>query len=466
MGFGLGGTLLSINGLVGCRSLGTNRYGGAPAGSNAITRENSRSGDRGWMPANATVTHDIEGYTTKDSVEPGETLEFCVSSASSEYTIEIYRLGWYEGTGGRRVKTLQGAGGAKRPVPDPVGESMLIECDWPVTDTVTVSPDWTTGLYYAHFKSGGQTTACPFVVREKTPSAMMLMQLPFNTQQAYNNWGGYSFYGFNSDDDEYHDAVSYNRPYANPYAMHLGYAIHFLRWVEREGYSVAYATNLDMRRNPDALKAYNVVTCVGHDEYPPPEQYTAYESARDSGTNLMFIGGNLWTTKTPYRESDRTIRKGGGWEEARVIGLEFGPGTSLWKLADLTVVDTSHRWFDNTGFTEGDKVVGVVGHEWDKLVDESPDNARVLFHYEKGTQEDPLSNDDDADSIVYTAPSGATVFNCGVLGWPYRLDPDASWDSGQWPYNRLMEFKPAVKKPDPKLQAFQKNVVDDLIAGS
>lgn len=467
IGCGLGGVLLSAHGFLGHENARADDDPGRRAvDDNLITRENSKGGDYGWAPDNVRSTHRIEGYTTKDSVAPGETLEFCVSSASSRYAIDCYRLGWYEGAGGRKVKTLEGTEGTKRPVPEPEGEWELVECDWPVTDTVTVPVDWTTGLYYALFKSGKEATACPFVVREETPSATMLVQLPFNTQQAYNGWGGRSFYGFKSDDGEYHKAVSYNRPYENPYAMHIGYAIHFLRWLEREGYSAAYATNLDMLRRPDALKAYTLVACVGHDEYPPPEQYGAYEAARDSGTNLMFIGGNLWTTKTPYRERDRTIIKDGGWHEARVTGLEFGPGTSLWKLADLTVMDTSHRWFEGTGFAEGDEVVGVVGHEWDKLVSESPDNARVLFHYEKGTQKHPISVDEDADAIVYEAASGATVFNCGVLGWPYRLDPDLSWGENQWPLSRLKDYKPVVKKPDPKLQAFQKNVMDDLTAES
>lgn len=463
VGAGLGGALLGISGLSGCSGSTSNPgTAGGVQGDNLIIRENSRSGDSGWEPANVTTTRNIEGYTTRDSVNPGDPLEFCVSSASSSYTIDIYRLGWYDGAGARKVHSVSGANGAQQSLPEPEGTEMLIKCDWPVTDTVTVPSEWTTGLYYAIFRSGGEATACPFVVREEAPSAKMLVQLPFHTQQAYNNWGGYSFYDFNSDDDEYHDLVSYNRPYANAYAMHLGYAIHFIRWAEREGYSAAYATNLDMMHYPDTLQDYTLVTCVGHDEYPPPAQYDAYKNARDTGTNLMFLGGNLWTTQTPFRESDRVIIKKGGWEEARITGLEFA-GTSLWKLADLKVVDPSHRWFEGTGFEMGEEVVGVVGHEWDKLVEESPDNARRLFRYEKGTQENPISNDDDADSIVYEAESGATVFNCGVLGWPYRLDPDNEWGQGKWPLNRLRDHKPEVTKPDPKLQAFQKNVTDELI---
>ena len=64
----------------------------------------------------------------------------------------------------------------------------------------------------------------------------------------------------------------------------------------------------------------------------------------------------------------------------------------------------------------------------------------------------PGSHPGRADTTLYRARSGATVFATGTLGWELGLDPvpDASPD--------------APRRPDPRLVAMTRNLLDHLLA--
>ena len=49
----------------------------------------------------------IQGFATDISVNTGETIAFKVGTASPAYRIDIYRLGYYNGAGGRRIATVK-----------------------------------------------------------------------------------------------------------------------------------------------------------------------------------------------------------------------------------------------------------------------------------------------------------------------------------------------------------------------
>jgi hypothetical protein len=116
---------------------------------------------------------------------------------------------------------------------------------------------------------------------------------------------------------------------------------------------------------------------------------------------------------------------------------------------DYTVTNAANSdpWFAGTGFKPGDKVLDVVGNEWDALP-ETPQpgcdqpGKTVLFHYE-GTPQ-------NADAVRWTAPSGARIFAGGAQQWSYALD---TFNTG-----RLGRTLP----PDTRLQQFMRNVLTDL----
>src|SRR5205807_6420697 len=130
----------------------------------------------------------------------------------SRYRVEIWRIGWCGGAGGRRVTCTPTCATDRpaiqqpvAPAPDPqTGE---VTPNWSVTDVLPVGFDWTTGYYEAKFveTSGphpGGASAFSFVVRapDSAASAPILVQASVNTREAYNGWGGKSLYDFNSPD--------------------------------------------------------------------------------------------------------------------------------------------------------------------------------------------------------------------------------------------------------------------------
>ncbi len=467
-----------------------------------IAAENELPGDDGWRPTAAAnpreeaVDHLIDGYTRDPSVEPGGTVEFRVRTAGgTPYRIDVYRLGWYDGAGGRLVATLPEDGGEspglEQPIPEPDPETGLVECGWEVTDVLEVGA-WTTGLYLARFvltagEHEGEATAHPFVVSERPDRerpAPIVVQLPIATSQAYNGWGGKSLYDHSSI-GETANAVSFDRPMAGAPTLHMQYAIHLARFLEWVGYDVSYVTNVDVHRDPDLLGGRALAISAGHDEYWSREEYDAFENARNDGTNLAFLGANIayWQvryeddglTMVCYKEDaadDPLYGSGAETDRFRTLGRPecdllgvMGVGAGLYRFPDYTVQAGAmdHLWMEETGFQPGDDIVGVIGHEWDWIRSDCdvPGELTTFFHYEAESSDFEILNDRDADSVAYTAPSGATVFSAGALGFTYRLDPDPTWNIS-WPYARVQKYKPAVLEPDPRLQRFQRNVFDDL----
>src|SRR4051812_22427236 len=75
----------------------------------AIQAENARPGTRDWLLSNTRIDAAtkyrcpwIEGYCSETSVKAGERLSFHVSTnPASPFRMEIYRMGFYGGAGGR-----------------------------------------------------------------------------------------------------------------------------------------------------------------------------------------------------------------------------------------------------------------------------------------------------------------------------------------------------------------------------
>ena len=117
-------------------------YEPAPADPERIRRENEHPGTRDWMATNVRVDPKtkyrcpwIEGYASRTSVRPGESITIHVSTnPPSPFLIEIYRMGYYQGHGGRLVMKIGPIEGSVQPDP-PVGPKRLRECAWePVHD--------------------------------------------------------------------------------------------------------------------------------------------------------------------------------------------------------------------------------------------------------------------------------------------------------------------------------------------
>ncbi|MGW3149706.1 DUF4082 domain-containing protein [Streptomyces sp. NPDC001177] len=294
------------------------------AGSNAIVCENSKPGSpkSDWFSPNA--YGDIEGFTTKESVQAGDTVQFKVQSKVS-YHIEIYRLGWYGGDGAREMSTA-----AQAAVTYPANYSTnpasctkksgtgLVDCgNWPVTASWTVPSDAVSGLYIANITQtdGDGLMPYPFVVRKDSSTSDVVVQTSDQTWQAYNDYGGQDLYGgAGPAPDGRAYEVSYNRPldiggdngiYGSEYMM--------LSWLERNGYDVSYLSGVDVSANGGTLlKNHKVYLSSGHDEYWTQSQYSNVLAARKAGVREAFFSGNevFWKTRlTPSIDGTSTANR-------------------------------------------------------------------------------------------------------------------------------------------------------------
>jgi hypothetical protein len=439
-------------------------------GVNPVARENARPGDRHWWGRHA-PPHTIEGYASQCSVRPGERLDLHVSTRpAARYRIVVYRLGWYGGRGARAVAEHPRAGdlqGVAREVPRPRPGPHVDSAGWPVTDAIAIGEDWVTGVYIARLvltsgEHAGLDAFVPFVVRPPFgATAEILVQQPVTTAQAYNNWGGKSLYTSNSTDEEAAVKVSFERPYPawSQTVVNARYPFvwdyNLLRYLEREGFDVAYTTDIDTHREPWSLAGHRLLMTSGHDEYWTREMRDAFDAALAAGVNLACMGANTCYWQMRLEDGERTIveyrYRAQDPEPERALKSELfrnllpaRPECALWGVQyqdglckpaeprdyELVRKSLTHPWMQDTGFEHPATLKGLVGYEWDALqAGMEPPRATVFFHYEND-----LSN---ADLLSYRHPSGALVFAAGSLQLAWGLD---GWGRKGYVDERLQRF--------------------------
>ncbi|HEX8050664.1 MAG TPA: N,N-dimethylformamidase beta subunit family domain-containing protein, partial [Solirubrobacterales bacterium] len=237
--------------------------------------ENELPGDEDWWGRPHVPAGALEAYASWPSAEPGGRLELHVSTdPPARYRITVHRLGWYGGVGGRTLARHPQTGdlqGLPRSAPAIGPGPSLPSCGWPVTDSIPVGRDWASGQYVAQLvltegPLRDHVAYVPFVVRAPLDRrADVLVQMPVTTAQAYNHWGGKSLYPSNSTDGVPAVAVSFDRPIPTWHEANLNarwpfaWDLQLLRFLEREGYDVAYTTDLDTHREPWGLLGHPLV---------------------------------------------------------------------------------------------------------------------------------------------------------------------------------------------------------------
>ncbi|HYV22075.1 MAG TPA: N,N-dimethylformamidase beta subunit family domain-containing protein [Candidatus Bathyarchaeia archaeon] len=443
---------------------------GAPArttvaAGNPIVAENQQEGSSGWRIGNSVADDtngQIKGYTSATSVSPGQSLTFYVSvNPAQQYSIDIYRMGYYGGLGGRLRSHVAWRDGVKQSDCVPDATTGLTDCGWSPSYGFTVPSDWTSGAYVALLTNGsGYQNYVPFVVRDGRPAAF-LYQVGIATDQAYNNYPndgqtGKSLYAFNSSGpntiggDARAVKVSFDRPYADSGAgTFFDVDVYLIRWLERNGYDVTYSTSVDTHANGAALRNSKAFLSGGHDEYWSKEMFDAAESARDAGVNLAFFASDAVSVQIRFEPSAAGIanRVVVCYRDANLDPVQGPTTTVAWRdppvdrpeqtlrgvqntayvewghLADYVVTNSSHWIYDGTGFKDGDVVPGIVGYEMDRFVAEMPApnaTSRTLLSHSPFT--DVAGKPEYANSSIYQAPSGAWVFSSGTTFWALGLE--------------------------------------------
>jgi hypothetical protein len=445
------------------------------AAQNAIVLENQKIGTTAWKISSADqAINQIEGYGDATSVNKGEAINFKISLAQAgQYQIDVYRLGYYGGDGGRLVTSITGLNGVAQATPTVNATTRLVEYNWNTSYTLQTGTDWTSGLYFAKLTSisTGKQNYIQFVVRDDGRPADIGFQDAITTAAAYNNNGGYSTYDFNSAGGQRAYQVSLDRPFrygaaagSEQFNNTLTWEYNMTRWLESQGYDVSYYTNMDVHTNPLQLYSQKTFLSAGHDEYWSMEMRDTVEQSRDSGTNLAFFSANTayWRVRFEASSSGQanrvmTVYKG-DWvldpiaqadpsqattvfrsievnrPENALLGVMYVGdvgASNLYNGFDHVVTNAADPYYANTGLQNGSRLTGLVGYEWDAVVNNgfTPSGLVTLSQSPTQTQGGlPLlpagTNSNIGNAVRYTAASGAKVFSTGSVQWVWGLDSD------------------------------------------
>jgi hypothetical protein len=462
--------------------------------SDLIREENARPGTRDWLLTKTAVDLAtkyrcpwIEGYCSRASVAAGETLEIMVSTdPASPFRIDLYRMGYYGGNGGRHVATLGPFRGQVQPDP-PVGAQRVRECRWAPATRLKIPKDWPSGVYLGKLtaeKDGWQSYVL-FVVRDRR-RADFLFQCSTNTWQAYNRWPS-QFSLYDDGNKVWYWGpdvrVSYDRPYGKycqildaPLSTGSGefllweFPISF--WMEQHGYDVTYSTNVDTHEDADQLLRAKAFLSVGHDEYWSRQMYANVQRAIREGLHVAFLCGNSVYGITPFGASsagvaNRTLTRIGtfgpleepyiaGWEEMLRF-KEFGPDEALLMGARTTWPVTGggawicakpeHWLFEGTGMRKGDGIPGLVGWEFHGAPAPIPGLEIVATGKTSGSRAEGTYT-----STLYPGPKGNLVFNAATIWWGDGLSEPPGY------------VRPKVytepQGPDARVQRITRNLLD------
>lgn len=444
---------------------------------NEISIENALPGTpKSQWDINGAGDLSIQGFATQISVNKGDTVYFKINTDANAYTIDIYRMGYYQGLGAALKDTATITATLPQNQPTDLYDPVTGKTDcsnWDTSAYWLVPANAVSGIYIAKLTRTDNNGASHilFVVRDDNGNSDLLFKTSDATWQAYNGYGGNSLYVDGNGIPNYVHAtkVSYQRPFYSRSGgggggaeedWFFNAAYPMIRWLERNGYDVSYTTDLDMDRDttPITPSRHKVLLSVGHDEYWSLKERSLWENARNAGVHLAFFSGNEVYWKTRWEDNHQTLvcyKEGttgentcgtkcdtstnewtGNWRD----GCDFTPpsdgcrpenaltGQLSWaeNTTSITVPsDFSDYWFwENTSVASlsanqtATMTNGTIGYEWDfeqsAYAEHYPNGRILLSETNIGGKVHKLS--------LYKHASGAWVFGAGTVQWSWGLD--------------------------------------------
>lgn len=454
-----------------------------------IEEENAKPGafSNEWAISGAGDTTNL-GFARQFSVDAGDTVEF--SCHGDGTVLDIYRIGWYDGRGWRKVAELTNAA-TNQPDPNTIADSNGgVECsNWSVTASWNVPADALSGLFVGVYRNLSLDNASyiPFVVRNDARTADVAYKTSDSTWAlAYNYYGtpaspltGKSVYGsggpLGSISTRTH-AVSYHRPIVTregvPQTYWLACEAPMIRFLERNGIDMKYVASRDVDAGVSVLNNTSVAVSNGHDEYWSDGMRDTFESYRDSGNHVIFFSGNevFWRTRfdaerdTMWCYKDTMQGPGmhvagtpldpigwtGTWKDTRFPGrkpehLLTGTDFRMNGVNDYAVTFhqageyAAHPFWRDTTLPSGDITVnGIIGFEADEILPTQPEGSyAVLANHnfnidgkraDDNGQEYTGNGDLNWGVLSQRYASGAVVVGFGTCQWSWGLD--ATHDRG------------------------------------
>ncbi|WGV24883.1 DUF4082 domain-containing protein [Halotia branconii] len=386
-----------------------------------IFLENLKSGTENWLETNYALSLEIAAFMSAESINKGESIDIKASVLTpGNIRLEVYRLGYYGGVGGRLVEDIDNIVAAKQSIFNELvnSQTKLVRYSWAKTYTITTNDTWVTGCYMVKLTEKNTNKQCLafFILRDDALKSDIVYKFGFATHLAYNT---FSYNGDNRKSTysggERALQITHDRPWEantfNPNAVNsnpLRWEVNTIRWLEKNNYRVSYCGGQDIdKQGSNFVKKYRVFMNSGHDEYWSFKEYKAIKEAIEAGVNVVSLSANTcyWNIKwsDDYRTADLYKKNdplAGGvvsnyivdtfnvpptyrFRDQELIGKTFngcqikgecgllgvgyiGDIGNIYGGYDLTV-KKEDSIFRGTGLTIGSKLTQLIGYEWDHI---------------------------------------------------------------------------------------------------
>ncbi len=439
---------------------------------NWVAKENQRPGIkmtmRNWHNLDVANPRGSVLWLDQTSVVCGQSIGIHASThlsnlaSSGPRTFEALRIGWYGGSGARLVWKSSAIQLKDQKVPVVRNANRMVETRWKTTLRFTVGNDWTPGFYLIASISpkGAIESIAPLIVRSPLGSSKLVLIHSTMTWAAYNTYGGRSLYlgpggSIVARRDERSRIVSLDRPIEGSGALHLDRdGITLVQFIEKQGLNVDQISDINLDERPSISTHYNGIVFSGHAEYFTRRMFDTVIAARNLGINLAFLGANnaYWqsrlgssplgpnrrvivyrsTTADPVTARKQVTVKFQDPHVNTPPNLLTGTQTNgVHVFGNLHAVDIP-KWLK---IPANSQINGVSGDtEIDATVRNvaQPPNVHVLFTGKMefrdtpGTAEEEVSKFEKIpiqQSVWFSTPSGAAVFDAGLTTWTCNLLP-------------------------------------------
>ena len=426
----------------------------------------------------------VVGYVNKHSIEPGGRFSIALSrnndTAEISGVLEVYRIGHY-GKDDRKLVFRSNRVVVHEQIVSI--DSFIVGPPWKHEDIAFSTADWKSGYYTFDFVTDRDRRVrdlAYIIVRDANRAGDVLVKLSTNTYQAYNRWGGGSYYrtpmltGVQKT-----NMVSFDRPTPTQF---YSWEYYYVRWLERyaakHNLRIGYAANHDLHVNPGIADNYTLLISLGHDEYWSQREFDVhYKRIFEQGKNSLFLGANTGYWRMRYSdihhagEGRQMLTYKAALGKERVAGkslfdpvlnspsgelptglfrgvagypetMLMGVGWESWFLEGSPrrhgyTLKTALPWLvEGTGLKEGDAVADVIGYEWDNI--SLKDDGKPVWTREtanipmlpredltivmEGELVDEYGNPGRAQAVYFESKAGAKVFSAGTIRWPWGLE--------------------------------------------
>jgi hypothetical protein len=430
-----------------------------------LIEENAKPGTTNWVVGGLQTPHALEGYASQVSAVAGDDVTLFVNTSAQSVHVEAYRMGYYQGLGGRLIHQSDTVAGMQQP---PLSLSAApvstVQCNWAPTLTLSIDRSWPPGNYLLKLVgNAGQQQYIPLTVRDDTSTATYVIQNSVTSWQAYNLWGNYSLYfgatsGGGQTFNDRSRIVSFDRPYPQTWAQgsadFLGNEFPLLFQMESLGLDMTYWTDVDLHVRPQLLANHKCLFSLGHDEYWSTPMRSGAEAALSQGTNLAFLGANACyrqirleaspvgpdrlqvcykdATEDPMAKQNPPlttvdwIQAPLNQPESTLIGSMY---QAVGTTADMVITDAAAWFWQGCNFTDGQRLPQLVVGEYDRYVPSlaGPRNVDVLAH-------SPIPGQGNwSDVTYYTVSGGGGVLATGNATFVNKLSNTTAFPSNVVP---------------------------------